>query len=78
MSLQDKTVKELLDTVYFALELLQQKNPTDAEIALGDFIVTIDPDENPALVIDGNLDLSAVRNVILIMEYGFTPRTQNA
>ncbi len=37
--LEEKTTKELVDTLYFTLELMQDKDYINAEIALGDFIV---------------------------------------
>jgi hypothetical protein len=42
--------------------------------ALGEYLVEIRPEENPGLVEDGKLKLDAIRNLVLIVEYAYTPR----
>jgi hypothetical protein len=42
--------------------------------AIGDYILTMTAPDNPALVKNGALDLSAIANIALIIGYSFTPR----
>jgi hypothetical protein len=42
--------------------------------AVGDYIVELRADENPGLVVDGRLQLGTIQNVVLILEYNYTPR----
>jgi hypothetical protein len=43
--------------------------------AIGNYLVEIRPDENPALVVDGRLQLYDLADVVLIVEYEYTPRS---
>jgi hypothetical protein len=45
--------------------------------AIGNYRVAINPGENPDLMVDGKINIRPINNVILIMEYEYTPRTQN-
>ena len=42
--------------------------------ALGDYVLTMNAADNPTLVKNGALDLSAIVNIALIIGYSFTPR----
>ena len=42
--------------------------------ALGNYLVEISAGENPGLVTNGVLQLNAIQNIVLILEYEFTPR----
>jgi hypothetical protein len=46
----------------------------DGGSALGDWVIAIDAADNPALVSNGQLDLSAFSNMTLMFDYTFTPR----
>lgn len=48
--------------------------PLAAGPAAGDYLVELRADENPGLVVDGRLSLDAIQDVLLILEYTFTPR----
>jgi hypothetical protein len=41
---------------------------------LGDYAVELRAEEAPSLVVDGRLDLSGVDDVLVFLEYTFTPR----
>lgn len=43
--------------------------------ALGEYRIELRGEENPALVQDGVLNLEPIRNIVVILEYTFTPRS---
>jgi len=43
--------------------------------AIGDYVLTLSAANNPALVKNGVLDLSAIVNIALVIGYSFTPRS---
>ncbi len=49
--------------------------PLAGGTALGEYVFKLTGADNPALVADGRLNLSAIKNVALILGYSFTPRT---
>lgn len=49
-------------------------NPLRTGNAIGDYLIEITADENPALVSDGRLQLNTIQNIVLILEYNYTPR----
>jgi hypothetical protein len=49
--------------------------PLNTGLATGDYLIEIRPDENPSLVENGQLKLGKIRNLVLILEYTYTPRT---
>jgi hypothetical protein len=48
--------------------------PLAAGTALGEYRIEMRADENPGLVVDGKLKLDAIQNMVLILEYAYTPR----
>lgn len=46
----------------------------DGTAAAGQYTITIDPADNPSWITGGALDLNAVDNIALILDYSFTPR----
>lgn len=48
--------------------------PLGAGTAVGDYAITLAAANNPTLVHDGKLDLTPIVNIVLILEYTFTPR----
>jgi hypothetical protein len=48
--------------------------PLGAGTALGDYTLTMRPEDNPTLVHDGRFDLTPIVNLALIVNYSFTPR----
>lgn len=48
--------------------------PLAAGSSIGSYRVEINAADNPALVVDGKLQLGAIRNIVLLTEYEFTPR----
>ncbi|MCC7209505.1 MAG: hypothetical protein IT323_19505 [Anaerolineae bacterium] len=49
-------------------------DPLNTGLATGDYLIEIRADENPALVENGALKLGKIRNLVLILEYTYTPR----
>lgn len=43
--------------------------------AIGDYLIEIRPEENPSLLENEILKLNKIRNIILILEYEYTPRS---
>lgn len=48
--------------------------PLAAGTALGQYIIEMQAGENPDLIENGMLNLSRIQNIILVLEYEFTPR----
>jgi hypothetical protein len=42
---------------------------------VGDYAITLAAANNPTLVHNGKLDLTPIVNIVLILEYTFTPRS---
>lgn len=49
-------------------------SPLSGGSAIGDYVLTVEVADNPALVKNGKLDLSPIKNVALVIEYSFTPK----
>jgi hypothetical protein len=49
--------------------------PLAAGTVLGDYSISLSAADNPALVVDGALNLRPIVNVVLVLGYSFTPRT---
>jgi len=48
--------------------------PLQTGKVIGDYIVELRADENPGLVVNGRIQLGTIQNVVLILEYDYTPR----
>jgi hypothetical protein len=49
--------------------------PLTGDTALGDYLIEVRANENPALVTGGVLNLRPIRNIVLLLTYDYTPRT---
>jgi hypothetical protein len=53
----------------------QPWEPLNTGLATGDYLIEVRADENPSLVENGQLKLGKIRNLVLILEYTYTPKT---